>query len=172
MTDVLDLKTRQQIYQLIEKNPGIHLSKIAELTNMRISHAEYHLLFLEKHELIHAQKEKGYKRFYVKGKIGVEEKRYLSVLRKKIELEIVLSLLKKNDSLLHRELLQNVPISASTLSYHLNNLVKKEILTVEKYGEHKGYTLKNRQAMIEVLIKYKPYNLFEGFSDIWVDLSI
>jgi len=50
--EILELETRRKIYELIEKNPGLHLSKIAELLKMRVSLAEYHLLFLEKKDTI------------------------------------------------------------------------------------------------------------------------
>ncbi|HUS99823.1 MAG TPA: helix-turn-helix domain-containing protein [Candidatus Thermoplasmatota archaeon] len=66
MQDVLDLETRRKIYDIISKNPGLHLSKIADLLSMRISHVEYHVNFLEKHEIITIEKSTGYKRFYLK----------------------------------------------------------------------------------------------------------
>jgi predicted transcriptional regulator len=171
MEEVLELETRKNIYSLIEKNPGLHLSKIADMLHMRISHVEYHLLFLEKHDIIKSEKEKGFKRFYIKGQIGVQDKQYLFILRQKTILEIVLYLIKYGSSQ-HKELLDYIDVSASTLSYHLDKLVKKDILLVERYGEHKGYQLKNKDAIIAVIIRYKPYTLIEGFSDIWSDLSI
>ena len=48
MSQLIENTIEQQIYTLIQKNPGLHLSKIAEQLNMRISHVEYHLLYLEK----------------------------------------------------------------------------------------------------------------------------
>jgi len=171
MEDVLELDARRRINDLIQKNPGLHLSKIAELLQMRTSHVEYHLIYLEKHDLITYEKEKGYKRFYIRGQIGLKDKKYLFILRQKKVLEIVIFLL-KNGSSKHKEILENINVSASTLSYHLNKMVKKDILIVEKYGGNKGYSIKNQKDIIKLLIQYKPYNLFEGFKDIWTDLSI
>jgi predicted transcriptional regulator len=171
MQDVLDLETRRKIYDIISKNPGLHLSKIANLLSMRISHVEYHVNFLEKHEIITIEKSTGYKRFYIKGTIGVQDKRYLSILRQKTILHIVLFLL-KNDTVQHKDILENVAVSPSTLSYHLKKLVKHNIIDVQRYGENKGYELKNRQEIIAWLIQYKPFDLYEGFVDVWTDLSI
>jgi predicted transcriptional regulator len=171
MQDVLDLETRRKIYDIISKNPGLHLSKIADLLSMRISHVEYHVNFLEKHEIITIEKSTGYKRFYIKGTIGVQDKRYLSILRQKTILHIVLFLL-KNDTVQHKDILENVAVSPSTLSYHLKKLVKHNIIDVQRYGENKGYELKNRQEIIAWLIQYKPFDLYEGFVDVWTDLSI
>jgi len=171
MEDVLNLETRRKIYDIISKNPGLHLSKIANLLSMRISHVEYHVNYLEKHEIITIEKSTGYKRFYIKGTIGVQDKRYLSILRQKTILHIVLFLL-KSDTVQHKDILENVAVSPSTLSYHLKKLVKYNIIDVQRYGENKGYELKNREEIIAWLIQYKPFDLYEGFVDVWTDLSI
>jgi len=109
--------------------------------------------------------------FYIKGTIGVQDKRYLSILRQKTILHIILFLL-KNDTVQHKDILENVAVSPSTLSYHLKKLVKHNIIDVQRYGENKGYELKNRQEIIAWLIQYKPFDLYEGFVDVWTDLSI
>lgn len=171
MEDVLDLDTRRKIHEVIAKNPGLHLSKIAEILQMRISHVEYHVNYLEKHELITVEKSTGYIRFYIKGAIGVQDKRYLSVLRQKTLLQIVFFLL-KNETVQHKDILENIAVSPSTLSYHLNKLLKHGIVEVQRYGENKGYRLKNREEIITWLIQYKPFDLYEEFTNVWADLSI
>ncbi len=171
MQDVLELETRRKIYDLIHQNPGIHLSKISQILKMRTSLVEYHLLFLEKHEIISPDKETGYKRYYLKGQIGVKDKRYLFILRQKTVLEIILFLL-KNDVSLHKVILENVNVSPSTLSYHLNKLIKNDIIELNRYGENKGYRVKNRDEIVSILIQYKPFRILDGFEDIWNDLTI
>jgi predicted transcriptional regulator len=171
MDNVLELESRRKIYDVISKNPGVHLSKIADLLQMRISHVEYHVNYLEKHDIITVEKVTGYKRFYIRGTIGFQDKRYLSILRQKTLLHIILFLL-KNEVVQHKDILENVTVSASTLSYHLNKLVKHDIIEVRRYGENKGYQLKNREDIVRWLIQYKPFDLYEGFINIWNDLSI
>ena len=171
MQDVLELETRRKIYDLISQNPGVHLSKISQMLNMRTSLVEYHLLFLKKHEIISSDKETGYKRYYIKGQIGIKDKKYLFILRQKTVLEIILYLL-KNDVSLHKVILENVKVSPSTLSYHLNKLIKNDIIELNRYGENKGYRLKNRAEIVSILIQYKPYKILDGFEDIWNDLTI
>ena len=171
MQDVLDLETRRDIYNLIENNPGLHLSKIANLLSMRTSHVEYHVLFLEKNDLIKSEKEKGYKRYFIKGQVGVKDKRYFIILRQKTKLHIILILL-KHQGMKHKELLEEIDISASTLSYHLKKLVKKELLSVKRYGDDKGYYVNNPDEILTFLIKYRPYSVIDGFSDLWKDLSL
>jgi len=171
MNDVLELETRRKIYDLVAKNPGLHLSKIAELLNMRVSLAEYHLIYLVKNQIIIPVKESGYLRFYVKGKIGAEDKRILALLRQDVPLRIVLFLL-KNVALQHKDILRNVDVAPSTLSYHLKKLVGHGIVQVQTYGEERGYSISNKELIIRLLIQYKPYNLIDSFKDVWVDLTV
>ena len=171
MQDILDLETRRTIYSVVKENPGLHLSKIAELVQMRTSHVEYHLHFLEKHEIIRSEKEKGYIRFYIRGQIGIKDKQYLFILRQKTTLEIILCLIKYGD-MKHKDLLEHLSISASTLSYHLNKLVKKDIVLVHRFGEQKGYQIKDKDIILDVIMRYKPFNMYDGFNEIWSDLSV
>ena len=46
--DMRTFETREKIRDLIAQNPGLHLSKIAEMLDMSISLTDYHLLYLEK----------------------------------------------------------------------------------------------------------------------------
>ena len=171
MEDILELESRRKIYDTIKKNPGLHLSKIADLLQMRISHVEYHVHYLEKHDIINTDRSTGYLRFYIKGTVGIQDKRYLSILRQKTLLRIVIFLLKK-EPVKRNDILENVTVSNSTLSYHLKKLVKNDIIEIQGQGENKGYQLKNKEEIIKWLIQYKPFDLYEGFEDVWTDLTI
>ena len=171
MDDVLELETRRRIFDLVQKNPGLHLSRIAEILGMRTSLVEYHLLYLEKNELILSTKESGYSRYFSKGSIGVDDKKIIAVLRQDVPLKIVLFLLKSSRSQ-HKEILENVDVSPSTLSYHLKKLQNNGIISVQTFGEERGYFITDREGILRLLIKYKPYNLIDSFKDIWIDLGV
>jgi predicted transcriptional regulator len=172
MNELLEIETRRNIYNLIVKNPGLHLSKIAQLLRIRLSLVEYHLRYLEKNNIIYGVSEAGYKRYYIENvKIGVEEKRLLSLLRQETPLRVVLFLLKHPHSW-HKDILKQVNVGPSTLSYHLNKLVKKGILVVSPKGEEKGYTVADEKLITGLLIRFKPYLVLESFKDVWVDLQV
>lgn len=171
MNDVLELETRRKIYDLVSKNPGLHLSKIAELLDMRVSLAEYHLFYLEKNQLVVPVNESGYTRYYAKGEVGTEDKKVLGLLRQNVPLRIILLLL-KCDTSQHKELLQNLDVAPSTLSYHLKKLVSCGVVAVQSYGEEKGYSVINKEMVTRLLIRYKPYSLIDSFKDVWVDLNV
>jgi predicted transcriptional regulator len=171
MDDVLELETRRKIYDLVAKNPGLHLSRIAELLEMRISLVEYHLIFLEKNQIVILSKESGYARCYVRGAVGTEDKRIIAVLRQEVPLRIVLYLL-KNVISQHKDILEILDVAPSTLSYHLKKLLNHGIISVHTYGEERGYCITNREEILRLLMQYKPYNLIESFKDIWIDLTV
>lgn len=167
-----ELETRRIIYDLIEKNPGLHLSKIAEMLNIRISLVEYHLAHLERNDVIIAIKDTGYKRFYVKSvEIGVRDKKILALLRQETPLKIVLFLL-KNPKSVHKDILSILDIAPSTLSYYLKKLIEKEIIIEGMLGEEKGYNVKDEKSIIGLLVRYKPYQLLESFKHVWLDFKV
>jgi predicted transcriptional regulator len=170
MNDVLELEIRRKIFNLIAKNPGLHARKIAEILAIQGQLTDYHLAYLEREELIVTVKEEGYRRCYVKGKLGVTERARIAILRKETPLRIVLFLLQHPYSL-HKDILESVGVVKSTLSYHLDKLVKHQIIKVQAEGSEKRYALVNEKELYDLLIRYKPYSRIESFKDTWVDLE-
>ena len=173
MNEILELETRRKIYNLIARNPGLHFSKIADMLSLRLSLAEYHLLYLEKNKIVISVKEKGYKRYYMEGsKIGVEDKKILSLLRQEIPLRVVLFLLKHANSK-HRDILKSLDCAPSTLSYHLKKLVKNGIIAInDEHKDENGYSIVNANEIVKIIVSYKPYAVLESFKDIWGDLTV
>ncbi len=172
MKEILELETRRKISIILKRNPGLHLSKIAEMLDVRISLLEYHLSHMEKHNVITSLKEVGYKRYYlVDSNLGANEKRILAVLRRETPLKIVLLLL-KNPKLTHKEILSNFTISPSTLSWHIKRLLKYQVLEIEVSGKEKRYKVTNDKDVIKLLMRYKPFMFKESFNNIWSDFLL
>ena len=170
MDELSELGIRQKIYALILKNPGLHTSKIAEILKISGQLADYHLLYLERNNIIIAIKEKGYKRHYTEGGLGSQDRQRLSILRQKMPLKIVLFLL-KNPNSQHKDILKCIGVAPSTLSYHLKKLIKSNIVYARTSGDEKKYLVKDKQEIIQLLIKYKPFSWIDGFKDLWTDFT-
>jgi predicted transcriptional regulator len=166
MSDVLHLEIRKKIYKLLLLNPGLNLSKIAELLNISIPLADYHLYFLEENGLITIEKEGGYKRYYVKGEIGVEEKKILSLLQQEIPLQIVLVLLKLPGSK-PKDIREHLGLSPALLAYYLKKLVKYGMITETVSEEKNQYVVTKEQDVMKLLISYKSNVLLQRFKDTW-----
>jgi len=165
-------ETRDQIYQLIEQNPGIYMSEIAQKLEVGISLVQYHVNQMEKNNVIIGMRETGYfKRYYLPGsQINMHERKILSLLRQETPLKIVLFLLKRPNAK-HKEILKEVSISSSTLSYHLNKLVHHDIIDIPSYTENRGYNIKNKDYITSLLRKYKLFKLSHTFKEMWEDLN-
>jgi predicted transcriptional regulator len=157
LRDQRNLTIRNEIYTLIEKNPGLYLSKIAELLGMSIQLADYHLSYMQRNNDIIVRKKPGeYLRKYYTfdAQIGDQDNKLLQVVTKKIPLEIILFLLKK-ESAPHKEIYENLGISPSKLSYHITKLMQIGVIYAQSFGDEKGYLLKNKTEIIRFLKKHR-----------------
>jgi predicted transcriptional regulator len=165
------VKTRASIFNLINKNPGLHSRKIAQVLKISGQLADYHLLYLERNKIITAVKEDGYTRYYVKGILGHQERQRLSLLRQKTPLKIVLYLL-KNPNSKHKELYKFIDIAPSTLSYHIKKLIKKDVLSSKVINNEVYFFVKDDKEIIQLLIDYKPQSLIDNSEDVWADFTL
>jgi DNA-binding transcriptional ArsR family regulator len=92
------------------------------------------------------------------------------LLRQKIPLKIVLLLL-QSSPLKHKDLQEKLELAPSTLTYHLNKLLKDNIIDLQTHGEDKGYHITDKKLVLMYLTKYKLHTMVEGMSDIWDDIS-
>ena len=90
---VLNLKTRQELYNFISENPGLHLREIFRKVNLSFGCLRYHLNYLEKLNLIFSRPDLKYKRYYVKESIGRKDLEILNILRQEVPLRIIMMLL-------------------------------------------------------------------------------
>jgi len=159
------------IFNLLRDQPGLYLSKIAEKLNMSAQLAEYHLLSMEKNNLIIGIKEKGgyFRTYYIKDSgVGTDERRIVSLLRQEHLLRIVLLIL-KHPNIQHKELSRHLDITPGTLSHHLNRLDEYNIVEVITYGREKGYRIKKKKEITRIIRKYIVDKITERFTDTWTN---
>ncbi len=168
----LEVENRRNIYRIIEKYPGLHMREIKRRVGLSMNLVRYHIYELKKYNLVSEVKKDGYKRYYPKrGRKVIEkkDKEIIGYLRKKIPLSVVIYLLNKGDATSHGEMAEELNISASTLSYHLEKMIEGDVL------ERKGrkYELVDPGHMMELLTHYKPpQDVIDEFIDLWDDLSL
>jgi predicted transcriptional regulator len=161
--DALELDSRRRIYEQIESVPGIHFRELARRLNIPTGVIEYHLRYLETHELIVSRQEGRYKRFFIIGKMGSRDKTLLALLRQQMPRRILMHLL-LNPKTSHKKLRKEFKISASTLSFHLSKLLDAELITQIKVGRKFQYKVIEQDLVAKALIRFK-----EGFIDEVVD---
>jgi len=168
MSDVLFLETRKKIFVIVQKNPGLSLSEIANHADLSIPLVDYHLRYMVHHQLLSEVKEQGYKRYYVKGQLGTEDKKMLSIIQQTTPLQIILYFLEHHHGK-PQDILKEITISSALLTYYLKKLVKNDILTPNTLSGKKDFILVNEQRIINLLIQYKPNVLLQRFTASWVE---
>ncbi len=158
--EVLAVKTRRDLYQYVRANPGFHLREIARVLNLSITLADYHLRFLERNELVSWTMDGEYKRYYprsrpgdaaVRAALSDDEKRILAYLRQPVPFRVVAFLMER-EAASHKEILEHVPVSPSTLSHHLKKMQYASILA--RAEDRTGYRVANPHAVARVMTTY------------------
>ena len=129
--NILNLDARNMIYNFILKNQGLHLREVSRRMKIPISTLKYHLIYLEKEELISTKTEKGYKRYFVIDKLGQTEKDILNLLRQEAPRNIIFKLVFNGVSS-QIELSKDLKKNPATISYHLKKLQDMDLITAVK----------------------------------------
>jgi predicted transcriptional regulator len=172
--DILELDTRKRIFDTIRRNPGVHMRELERMTGYSVALVKYHLGQLEKSELVTSMEEGGYLRYFIKEKelrLTMAQKRMLGVLRREIPLRIVLYLI-RNPYTRHKDMHKELDLAASTLSFHLNKLVKEGIVQKDEDGVKKGFVVVDSKTVVRILVTYRPLfdKLADSFTDLWVEI--
>lgn len=158
--EILAVRARKALYDFVRSNPGYHLREIARATNLSITLADYHLRFLEKHDLVSSAMDGEYKRFYPRYPIGDpnarqplsdREKAILGFLRQEVPL-LVITFLMEREAAPHREILARVSVSASTLTHHLKKLMSADIVARD---EARGYHVVDGRKIARLMVSYE-----------------
>ena len=81
LDEILELETRRKIFNLILKNPGLHLHALKKQTDISLSTLRYHLEYLNKRSFLTIQNDGRYKRFYPKEGVGKNDKVILQSIK-------------------------------------------------------------------------------------------
>ncbi len=160
--EILAVKTRRDLYEFVRKNPGFHLREVSRALDLSITLVDYHLRFLEKHELITSVMDGEYKRFYPRSQPGQPdarpaltdgEKQVLAFLRQRVPFRVIAYLM-EHEAGTHKEILEQVPVSPSTLSHHLKKMQVAGLIG-RAAPEERGYQVTNPKAVARLMATYE-----------------
>jgi len=190
--NVFKLKKRREIYDFIDKNPGLNIREISRKLNIPFTSLSYHLKYLKKLDLIREEHEGKYKKIFISYKIGAKDKKILGLLRNKNSCKILLYLFWML-SCSQIELSRELNISPPTVSYYLKKMINLEIIEEipvvngriypfpngDRYIEYnpvrseKFYRRKNQEvanSVYKLLIAYKSSFDNEDIIDVLIDI--
>jgi predicted transcriptional regulator len=148
----LELLNRRKIYQTIDKFPGIHFRELFRKLNMSMGSLEYHLRVLERSDLIYLEKKGGFSLYFVKGKLGSEDKE-LAAMMQNDKLRTLLFNLVLNPGLSHTELTERLGWPKSTISFYLKKLLEKGIIEERKETKQKAPMASGKPATRLYVVK-------------------
>ncbi len=166
----IELKTRRKVYELIRKSPGIHFRELERRLGMAVGNLQYHLQYLEEKDLIKSEQDGKYTRYFPREHpLGKIDREILSSLRRRASRHILIYLL-RNPNASNIDISKNVHLSPSTVSWHLNKLVEKEIVDRRREGRRTFFRVKDPERVARLLIMFKESfldKLVEGFVETW-----
>ena len=172
--EALVLDTRRKIYKTIEESPGLHFREIQRRTGMAIGSLQYHLEQLEKKNLIRAQKEIKFIRYYAVRQNLTDDKNLISLLRQDSVRKIVIFLL-ENKAVNNQKLSKAIGLSPSTTSWHVGKLLSQGVVEKRKRGRKTFFKITNRDEIAGILIGHKKSfldELVDNFAEVWEELEV
>lgn len=171
--DVLALPSRKVIFEHIRHVPGAHLRGIERELAMPFGQVLYHLDYLERHGIIVSKKDGGFRRYFVTNLVGRQEKPYIAAFRHEVPRRIAVLLLLE-PWLSHREIGAHVPVSGSTLSFHLAKMLEAGVLVREPSAREQRYRVADELTAARALVYYResyrdPF--VDRFSEAWIMMN-
>ncbi|MHB1262649.1 MAG: hypothetical protein ACYC2H_13155, partial [Thermoplasmatota archaeon] len=104
--------------------------------------------------------------------VSADDKAVLALLRQPVPLHAVLVLLDRGECS-HADLDEAIPVSRTTLHYHMAKLERAGITESWKAGKERRYRLKESDRLLGLLVRYRPPDrLVSGFLEAWEALGI
>ncbi len=152
--DVLEQGTRNTIYELIDKNPGLHFRKICRILDKKMGVVQYHIGVLEKIGLVRSIRDGRYKCFFASNQeddknISPDDRdpakqmlreTIITSLRRKTP-KTLITFLAKETIASHQSLSNVAKVSPQAITFHTQRLQSFGIIESQKEGRQKYYTL-------------------------------
>lgn len=146
-------ETREHIFQIIKNHPGIHFRGIVTESNRQIGVVEYHLRVLEQSKRIVTIRHRRNKLFFDSSwkQQLPEVKTLVSNLRKTLPRAILLLLSQypETQEICIKDLAKVLNRPPSSLHWHINNLIRDQLITTRRIG---------REVVLELLIEKQLIN--------------
>lgn len=171
---LLELETRRRIYDHVCSVPGAHLRKIQRDLDMPLGTLEYHLRQLEKHDMVVTREDGRFKAYFPSEGMDRRDRDYLYFLRQEMPRRLALEVADR-PGVSFQELKETVPVSGSTMSFHLKKLIEAEIIRDEKIGRQKIYYPIEAGRIQKIVVRYRRSftdDVVDRFADAWLDIGV
>jgi len=172
MVDLLILDTRKRIYEYVGAFPGAYLREIARSLHLSLGAVEYHLDRLTRGGILSCRLHRAKKRYFVAADVSYQDEVLISSLRQEVPRRILIHLL-AHPGATFRSLLEVVPVSKSTLSFHMKRLVEGALVKEDRDGREKRYSVERGEKAVELVTKMRGSlmdDAVDSFVESWMGL--
>ena len=165
---IFELEIRRRIYNLILKDPGLHIRELSKTINIPKSTLTYHLSHLKKHGFLEIKSENGCARYYAAKKVGEKDKKILNLFRQDVPRTIILLLvlqpeLSQIQMIKIAKQWKNHPSKIgiylnkhqTTVSYYFNKLVAMDVIEAIPDGNKTRYRITDIDRICDLIITYE-----------------
>lgn len=166
---VLELEARRKIYDIIVESPGLHFRELQRRADVAYGSLQYHLEFLIKHNLLSEEKGSEYSRFFPSEFKSVRERELISLLRQESIRRILLHLLEK-PGCRNKDLVDEINLSPSTVSWHVGRLLRAQAVVQESRGSDVVFSVSEPDIVTRLLVTYKASfldRIVDRFVEVW-----
>ncbi len=149
--------TAEKLLSFIQDNPGCHLRRIKRAMGISMGTVQYQLDKLEKKGRVTSTRRGLYKYYFPIGLFKDNEKDILEVLTHETARKILMFILEQK-SPTQTDIVNNVRISARSISWHVGRLIALKIIREIRDGRYKRYELQDDDAkyILTLLRNYYP----------------
>ncbi len=140
------------LVDLVNENPGLHFSKILEITGMKNGVLAHYAKKLESDGKLRIHKENN-RSYFFSPEISLDFIPIVIYLRKSTPKSILLSL-KNENGLNFKKIVKIVGKSPPTVSQNLTKLLKSGLIELKLEDNEKKYFLIKNQLMLDLIKKY------------------
>jgi len=163
------LEARQQVFEFIQRFPGLHFRELQRRLGLAVGTLQYHLAQLESEKLVIGRKDGEYTRYYAVGVITDRDRILLQFMRQTPIRHILLHLL-ENKTANHKQLTAQIGLSPATASWYLGKLLDAGLVAKKKSGREVFYTLSSANEVARTMVTYRASfldKLVDRFAEIW-----
>lgn len=144
---------RRRVYEYIRTRPGLHLRRLQRDLGMALGTLEYHLWTMEKQGYVCSRRLGRVKAYYCTAAHDRRDKDYLYFLRQPMP-GLILGLLSRRRGVSFQSLARRVPVSPSTLSFHLRKLTERGLLWRVRVGRSTVFGLEDPDRVLRLVEEY------------------
>lgn len=161
----------RRVLEYIQKNPGSHMRQIKTDLGLSMGTTIYHLNLLEKMSRIVSERSVLHRTYYPAGIFDKNEKLILKILNQGTVRDILLYVIEaKNPT--QTEIVEKIKISAPAVNWHIQQLIKLEIISESRDGKYKRYSLIGKTDQITTLLKNYHPKAWQKLNDRIVELFL